>query len=189
MPNQTANLPVIAVPPEEVLGPAMRALTEARRAFVTAMLETGAQSASAAAGIAGFGGTEGARRVAAHRMMHDPKVMAAIREEADRRLSSSAILAASALVEIAGDKFHKDRFKASVELLNRAGLLVETRHKITVEDNRSDSEVEQAIILLARKHSLDPRALLGYSPASEKPKVEDAEFEELSSEGLEDLLA
>jgi hypothetical protein len=100
---------------------------------------------------------------------------------------SGAILGASVLHEIAGDVMHKDRFKAGVELLNRSGLLVETQHRVTVEDNRSSKEIEDAIILLARRNGLDPRTLLGHSPA--KPDAVDAEFEELSSEGLEDLLA
>ena len=187
--RKVSSVPAIAVPAEDTLGPAMQALSINQRAFVIAMLTTGAQDGTVCAAMAGYGNTQESRWVASHRLMHNPKVLAAIKEEADRRLRSGAILAASALVEICADTRHKDRFKAAQELLNRAGLLVETQHRVIVEDHRTDKEIEQAIVLMAKRHGLDPAKLLGYTT-----KPIDAEFTEveddapMSSDGIEDLL-
>jgi phage terminase small subunit len=182
-----SNKPFFMMPVEPNMGPAMLALTENQRAFVVAMLETGAVDASRAATIAGFGNTEGSRWQAGWRLSHNPKVLAAIREEADKRLRSGAILGASVLVEIAGNTLHKDRFKAAVELLNRAGLIVTTEHKVIVEDDRRDrAMVEQAVVALAKRLNIDPALLLGV-----RASVIDGQFEEvpaMSSEGIEDLL-
>lgn len=182
---------MIADPPESDLGPAMRALSQSQRRFVLALLETGAQDNTVAAGMAGYGGTEGSRKVAAHRLAHNPKVQAAIKEEADRRLRAGALLAASALVEIAGNSMHKDRFKASVELLNRAGLVVRTEHKVIVEDNRLSDEIEQGIIALAQRIGVDPTRLLGSgSKAAQKANAKqlaiDGEYTEVDD--LSDIM-
>ncbi len=54
--------------------------------------------------------------------MRHPKIQEAIREEGSRRLGRHAILAVSVLAEIAANPEHKDRLRAAIELLNRAGL-------------------------------------------------------------------
>jgi len=181
----TARQSPIELPAVQDLGPAMRELSEPQRRFVLAMVEMGTDNYTAAARVAGYGGTDGATLVAAHRLSHNPAVQAAIREEADRRLRAGAILAASALIEIVADKSHKDRFKAADRLLERAGMLVENINRTIVEDHRTDKEIEQAIILMARRNGLDPQKLLGRPLAP----IE-GEFEEVgSAEGIEDLLA
>ena len=178
---------MIQAPPEYSLGPAMLALSKPMRCFVVALLETGGIDATRAAGAAGYGGTQNSQWQAAHRLSHNPKVMLAIKEEADKRLRAGAILAASALVEICGDVRHKDRFKAAQELLNRAGLIVQTEHKVIVEDNRTTDEIEQAIILLARRNGIDPTKLLGpANKAAQKAEAIDGEFEEVDD--LSDLM-
>lgn len=185
--GDTARPPAILVPPEGKLGPAMQALSPPQRAFVIALLETGARDDHLAAKMAGYGGTDGATRVAAFRLAHNPKVQAAIKEEADRRLRAGAILAASALVDIASDTRHKDRYKAAVELLNRAGLIVQTEHKVIVEDNRLTDEIEAGIIALAQRLNVDPTKLLGtQSKAARKAEAVDAEFTEVDD--ITDLL-
>jgi phage terminase small subunit len=166
----------------------MLAITPPQRAFVVALLESGARDNSLAAGIAGYGNTEGTRWNAGHRLSRHPKIQAAIKEEADRRLRAGAILAASALIEIAGNAQHKDRFKASVELLNRAGLLVETQHRVIVEDDRRTTrEIEEAIVLMAKRNGLDPATLLGsHARTMVVPDVVDAEYTEVDD--LSDIL-
>lgn len=171
----------------------MLAITENRRGFVVAMLETGGQNHAQAAFAAGFGGAMESAKVAACVMMRDPLVLAAMREEADRRLRSGAILGASVLVEIASNQMHKDRLKAATELLNRSGLIVEQTHRVIHEDNRSDAELERAVLAMATKYGMDPAKLLG--DATKKVAVAanaiDAEFVEVEltgAEGLEDLL-
>jgi phage terminase small subunit len=144
-------------PPEEVLGEAMRSLTPPQRRYVIAWLD-GASDQSQAARMAGYGNSDGAVRVAGHRLQHNPKISAALREEADRRMRGGAILAASALIEICSDKFHKDRFKAAVELANRAGLVVETQHRVTVEqDSRTVDQIKQDVLALLQR--VQPNAL------------------------------
>jgi len=178
---------LIPLPDEDILGPAMKACNESERRFVIAMLEIGGGNATESAIMAGYGNSRQAAQVAGSLVQRRPRVQAAIREEADRRLRGSAILAASVLVEIAQDKFHKDRFKAASELLNRSGLMVESVQRHIIEDHRTDSEIEQAILTLAKKHGLDPAKLLG-----RKVDAIDAEFTEVeqgSAEGLEDILA
>lgn len=177
------------VPAEGTLGPAMQALSENRRCFVVAMLETGGQNHAHAAYMAGYGKDTEVARVSACRMMRDPSVLAAIREEADRRLRSGAILGASVLMEIASNQMHKDRLKAAESLLNRSGLVVEQTHRVIHEDNRSDDELKRAVIAMAMKYGMDPAKLLGDD--TKKVAAIDGEFVEVEltgAEGLEDLL-
>src|ERR1700744_1660602 len=133
----TARNSLIELPDPEDLGPAMKACTEPQRRFIIALLETGGQNYGKAAAIAGHGGTELASRVAGHRLAHNPKIIAAAREEADRRLRGGAILGASVMIEIASDPMHKDRFKAADRLLGSAGLNLETVSRHIIEDHRS----------------------------------------------------
>lgn len=186
MTQETASEGHLPEIPTENLGDAMLAISPNQRRFVVALLETGGTDETLAARMAGYGGTDNATRVAAYRLAHNPKVQAAIREEADRRLRAGAVLGASAIREIAGDKFHKDRFKAAVELLNRSGLIVETQQRLVIErqDNRSTEQIKADIVkkLAALFKGKD-------IPAELLPPM-DVEFEEVTngSEGLEDIL-
>lgn len=178
---------------EAPLGRAMKALNEKQRSFVYALVETGG-NASQAAAAAGYGSDsatkeqrENAYRVRGYQLSHDPKVLAAIKEEAEKRLHSGALLAASKLLEMANDNSSKHQFKAAVELLNRSGLVVATEHKVTVEHKGgSDREMIERIRLLAGNLGLDPKKLLGSAGV-----IIDADFEEVeaaTADGLEDLL-
>lgn len=186
MAHETANQGNLPDIPTDNLGEAMLAITPNQRRFVVALLETGGTDETLAARMAGYGGTDIAARTAAYRLAHNPKVQAAIREEADRRLRAGAVLGASAIREIAGDKMHKDRFKAAVELLNRSGLIVETQHRLTIEkvDNRSVDQI---------KNDIAKRLAQLYKgkeiPAELLPPM-DVEFVEVDDgkEGLEDIL-
>jgi len=167
----------------------MRACTEGQRKFVIALLESGGTNHAKAAAAAGYGGSENAQRVAGHRLAHNPNVIAAAREEADRRLRGGAILGASVMIEIASDPMHKDRFKAADRLLGSAGLNLETVSRHIIEDHRSDNELLMAIATIAKKNGLDPSKLLG-RPLDKD--IVDAEFTEVeaqeSFDGLEDIL-
>src|SRR5262245_10298217 len=134
------------------LGPAMLALNERQRAFVAAFIELGGKSATMAARCAGYlFASEQSLRVQAHKLAHDPKIIAAIEEEAARRLAGGIALATTALIKIASDPKHKDQFRACVELLNRAGMILEKRQPanraVVVEDQRSEAEVKERIRL------------------------------------------
>lgn len=191
--SNTANESIVEVPDD--LGPAMLACTPGQQRFVVAWMDMGGDDkvARQAASMAGYGGTEQALGVATFRLRHNPLVLAAMREMADRMLRSGAVLGAAALKEIARDALHKDRFKASVELLNRAGLLVETQHRLVIQnDTRTTAQIRHDVEE-AFKRLYPPGTPM---PAQLMPPV-DAEFVEvskpkepvLSSEGLEDILS
>lgn len=175
MAKKTARPPAIIVPPESELGPAMKELTIPQRAFVLAFADFGGTNQAEAARIAGYGSTPESCQARAAAMVRQPRILAALREEADKRLRGGAILAASVLCEIAGDKFSKDRYKAAVELLNRAGLVVEGVSRVIVEDHRTAEEIERRVSDLAVKLGIDPARLLG-------TVVEDVDYEEVDVE-------
>lgn len=173
------------VPAEKDLsiGPAMRALTVKQRAFVRIFVAQGGRNAGRAYAEAyPDSKSEGAQRVMAHNLMHSEHILAAVREEADKRMRTGALLGASVLMEIADNPMHKDQMKAAVELINRSGLIVATQHHVVVEDKRTEREIRETIMRLAEKNKIDVDGILG------KDDAVDVEFEEVSSEGLEDLL-
>lgn len=181
--SQTQAITVLhpAIPPitdTTGLGKAMIALNPQQRAFVFAYVETGGQDATRAALMAGYSMTnDNARRVTAHRLAHDPRVQAAIKEVADARLRQGAILGAEVLIAIAGDPTHKDRMKAAVELLNRSGLLV-TPTVNHVHRSEDDVDRVQRIVNMATQLGLDPRELLGSAGVTV-----DAEFKVVQNGG------
>jgi len=181
------DVALIETPDPVELGPAMLAITEMQQRFVYALVEHGGDATKAAA-FAGYSkGNGNHQSVAAHRNMHDPKVLLAIREEADKRIRGGALLGASVLIELAKSADSDSvRLKAANELLNRTGLSFVQKHEVVHKDERTDHELEAYISMIARKHGLKPVELLGYDPDKE---AIDADFEEVDgSEGLEDLL-
>lgn len=171
-------------------GQAMAELTPKQQKFVRAMLETGGHNHMRCAQAAGFTGNANTLRVTGHRLAHDTKVLAALREEADKRIRTGAVLGASVLLEIAGNPTHKDRYKAAVELLNRSGLQVVTEHKVTVDRGGSEKQMIDRIGAMATQLGIDPKQLLGgFIDATfeeVKPKELEAPFD--PNAGLEDLL-
>jgi hypothetical protein len=173
------HLPAITSAEEQAAADGARYadLDEMQQRWIDAMLETGGKSQKDAARIAGYanGASGKGWAVAGHRNAHNPKVLAVLRAEADIRLRSGAVLGASALIEMVQDQMHKDRFKAAVELLNRAGLLVTKEVKINVEHKTTDDEKIAKIIAMSKKLGLDPAALLGQAGV----QYVDAEFSEV----------
>lgn len=175
--------PLILYVPEPSGGPAFDQLTEMQKRFVCAMLETGGQNDAEAARLAGYSDVGDCAKVRAYKLLRNPLILAAIREESEKRIQAGVGLGASVLVEIARDPLHKDRLKAAESLLNRGGLQIVTKHEITHKDERSTPELEAAVIEMARRLGVDPVKLLGYDPAT----VQDAEFTEVQDD-LSDLL-
>lgn len=182
---------------EQNFGPAMGELTDLQRAWVYALVEKGGNGTEAAM-IAGYGANaataalrDGACRVASHSNSRNPKIQAAIREEAGHRLYTGALIGASVLMEIAGDVFHKDRLKAAKLLLEHNGYQIIAEQNINVNHTSTDTKAVIArIVDMAGRLGLDPQALLGRYGV-----VVDAEFKVIedksapaSAAGLEDLL-
>lgn len=183
--------PAIELPPWEELGPKMRALHERERAFVVGLVRNGGNQTKA--GFDAGCQTRDAAEKYGWRAAHREDVREAMKEWAQSLLGRGALVGAQALLEIAEDPLHKDRLKAAVELMNRNGMIVQTQHKVVVEDNRSTAAIVQRVLAMAERLALDPRMLL--EKAGIDPNVIDADFEPValpapkaSDEGLEDLL-
>lgn len=162
---------------KSTFGPKMKALRPMEQAYVQALMDTGGKSHAEAARIAGY--AAGSAHVSAHYLDRRPRVIEAIKEEAQRRLNAGAILAASAMVDIAMDPHHKDRFKAADRLLDRGGMIVATKHEVDVRDDRSIAQIEAFITQKAAALGIDPKKLLG---SRSSVVALDAEFSEVSSE-------
>ena len=181
---------LVEVPPEDQMGPAMRALNERQRRYVCALAVTGGGQ-SEAYRWAGYETTNAnSTSAAASRTATRPDVEEAMKEEALRRLKGSAIMAVSTLVQIAGPRStakDRDKIAASVALLDRIkGFAGKTEHTVVHQlDEKTADELIDFIRLTAKANGLDATKLLGHHAP-----VIDVEFEEVidGRDGLEDLL-
>lgn len=175
------------------LGPAMRALNERQRQFVFALLEQGTTNYTRAAAVAGYGNTDESRKVIAHRLAHDPKILAAMQEEGKSRITAGVVMAASELVRIAEDSNTptREKLRALEMIMNRGGLHAMTESRQTIVHETDEGAAVARIRDLAATLGLDPKKLLG------SVGVVDAEFIEVTevtkptggnTTGLEDML-
>ena len=164
-------------------GPKMSALTEKQRRFVEVLLEQPGISRHKAAELAGYQNSPGGMRVYAHRLMHDDRVIAALHEQAGRRMRSNSLVAANVLVDLMESPDTKDevRLKAAGMLLDRVGFGAQQNINInqTVRDE-SGKAILQRIEQLAGKLGVPVAGLLGAKPAA---PVVDAEFSEVKTGG------
>lgn len=132
----------IEAPDPELLGPAMSALTEKQRKWVVAYAMCG--DATVAAREAGYSDEGNGCKVIGFNLARNPKVIDALSEWSRGALNGrGAFVAVQALIEIAQDPEHTDRFKAADSLADRVGFARQTSHQVTVEhiDQRSDDEL------------------------------------------------
>lgn len=162
----------------------MKKLNERQRAFVVAMLEFGGTDNTKAARAAGYSDSGGSSiRAQAYRLAHNDDILSAIKEEGQKRLSSSSIMAVNNLLDIANDMGteKKDRLKAIEMILNRTGFHATSEHKVAVthKDETTDDQVKR-LTVLAKTMGIDPQRLLG-------TLVTDAEYVEVE-DSIADLL-
>lgn len=138
----------------------MLALTDMQRRFVLAFVRSGGRNANRAAVAAGYSNGKGAAKVAAYRLIHHPKIVAALREVGERQLDGSVFVAISSLVEIAADPKHRDRYKACSDILDRCGFARTTRHEVEVTDPRSTAELLEFVSKYAKGYGLDGKSLV-----------------------------
>lgn len=165
----------------------MRALNSAKQRFVIAVLELGSTNYSRAARIAGYKEGPGIK-VTAHRLAHNPKVIAALNEEAKRRLQASAPMAISELLKIAETEMDgRLKLKAIEMILNRTGFNAISEHKIDVQHTYSDPAAIARIRDLSMQLGLDPTKLLGTAGVKidEDGQVIEGEFTEADSDDEE----
>lgn len=152
-------------------------LTDMQKRFVTAIVVVGAKRDYGAecARLAGY--EPKWARQKAYELMRNPKVLAAIRREADIKLQASVLIGTMVLEEIALDEKHKDRLKAATELLNRGGMMLIQKVEHTHKDDRTAAELVAFIRAMAAKNGMDPQKLLGHTD-----EVQDADYEEVDPE-------
>lgn len=170
------------------IGPAMQALTKMQQRFVWALTMQGMQNQSEAARLAGFADNGGGTiRVTAHRLMHDPRVNAAIQEVSRQRLQHHALLGVNVLIEIANGQHGAkagDRLKAIDSILGRAGIPMVSEVQHTDPHRKSDAELVAEIDAKLKTVGMRLAELLG-------PKqIIDASYSVVDDgkSGLEDLL-
>lgn len=191
------------IPDDPMMGAAMRKLTPQQRAFVVAYIERADENASAAARASGYGADSEpgpaqsqAYRTAGYRLIHDARVLEAIKELAEQRFRVAGYRATATLMEIMNTPGHKDQFKAAERVLAQVGMGVVT--KVEHDHKHGLAGDEKAMIAritqLATLNGLDPVRLLGSAGvALPAPETIDAEFTvlpapDMSDAGLEDLL-
>ncbi len=153
------------LPEGEDLGPAMRECSKRQRVFVVLLLDQGSkQDRTRAAEMAGYqGSTRNSLKVTAHWLAHNPKVQAAVLEEARKRMTLGTGAAAALLLEtIADEKAHrKDRLRAAADLLDRSGIPAMSEHKVSVERTLSRDEKLLRVVELSRLLGRNPSEFLG----------------------------
>lgn len=156
---------IIELPPDGQLGPAMRSLaSDQQRRFVTALLTLGDSNFVRAAMLAGYSAPDrDLLELGAQRLAHDPRVQAAIAEEAKRRLSAGMIAAVSTVLTVLTTApKNSDRLKAAEIILNRTGLGEASSQTVHhVHHGESDKGALERIKMLALKLGVDPIKLLG----------------------------
>lgn len=166
------------------LGPAMRQLTAKQQRFVIAYLEQPTQNGAEAARKAGYSmvGKSGAGvRVEAMRQLRNERVLAALREETDKRFRADAVIGRSVLLEIALDTQHPAvaRLKAATALLDRGGFHSMSEQRITVDhrDMTGDAMIER-IKQLAIELGMDATKLIGHNAAA--PPALEVDYSEVA---------
>lgn len=181
---------------EANFGPEMRKLTERQQRFVINLVMQAERDYSAAYRDAGYkSDNPNSVKSAAWILAHDERIGRAIEEESRRRFKGLVPWALS-LIEDVGANLQStgaERLKAAAMVLDRAGL-----HAVTERINTSgdapllDPDRLKRIENLARGLGLPVDKLLGQRLASQiQPApvtVSDAEYTEVSAEGIEDLL-
>lgn len=153
----------------------MAALTDMQQAFVKALVTIGVnkQRGAMAARTAGY--SQETARQQAYQLMRNPKILAAIREEAELVLNGGVLVGAQVLEEIATDPMHKDRFKAATELMDRGGMqLIQKIEVAHTHEERTPAELVSFLKSMAEKNGLPTNTYIGGEGAI------DAEFTEVA---------
>jgi hypothetical protein len=159
----------------------MARLTEQQRRFVVAVLQQTVVNATQAAKDAGYSDVADGAKVRGHELMHNPKVLAALKEEMGKRIALGAIVGIYGLQAIAADPDHKDHLRACVALADRGGYSPIVHQEIKVEHtDRTGAALMDRIKELAQKHGLDPEKLLAGGSVSRETKLIELKAEEKS---------
>lgn len=152
-------------------GPAMAVLTEKQRAFVAAAISNPTAPANELCKLAGYQNSENGQRVNGHRLMHDERILAAIEEEARKRVRLGGVIGIEGLIAIATNTHAEDadRLKACIALADRGGFGARTEHKVTVE-RVDDGRVLELAARFAAEFRLGNAKLIGGNVIEGKAK-------------------
>lgn len=151
----------------------MLALTEMQRRFVIGWIQNRGKNAARVARAAGYSDKHECAKVKAHLMLHNPKVIRALHEEAGRRLDGMAAIAVAVLEENMASADPKARQAAADSVLDRTGYPRRTEQSVEVEDKRPQRTYDQLLAAVTEK--LKQHKLLEL-PA---PTVSEGEFVEV----------
>lgn len=159
----------------------MLALNPMQRRFVLALLDQRRRrNNTLAARQAGYvDGHPGSLRVTGHRLAHDARVIAALHEEAGKRLETAAHIAAAVVTGVMTDKdaTNKEKLKAAGMVLDRTGFgATQTLHVHKTVTRKMDvSAAAQKIAEFRRRFPEQFEKLIGNDPA-----VIEGEFSEVA---------
>lgn len=121
----------------------MRVLDERQRRFVIGWIGTRGKNAARVAAAAGYSTHLDSHKVQACRLLQKNYILAAIKEEADRRLDTLAVIALLRMGDIADDPDHKKHVEVLDSLMDRGGYSRKTQHSVQVEhvDSRSTAQI------------------------------------------------
>jgi len=139
-------------------------LTDRQKAFVSAIVATGSQNHTECARLAGY--QEGpALRQTAYELMHNPKILQAIREECETADRGLLPLARAALQRLIEDSSHKDHFAAIKFLCGCLGIspVTKSESKRTVEHTANLPALVE-LKMLAQQLKLGPAQMIELNP-------------------------
>lgn len=176
--TEATGVSTVPDPEEDSLGPAMKACNAAQRRFALAAVMYPLAKDWQIAKAAGYSErSHGSLRVTAHRLFHSEKVIAAIKECADKEIRGSAMLGIATIKKIVRSDMHKDQLKAAQTLVGLAGFTIDQNIKVTQTiRNESADGVLAEIRKLADLLGVPVQRLLEQRPAA---PVVDAEFSEV----------
>ena len=185
-------VPLIAVPDADDLGPAMAACNIGERAWVIAKIETGENNMECAR-LAGYSASsDDVLKATGYAIAHRQRVQDALLEMSRKLMRTEGAKSIKTLVAIRDDKSVKPetRLKASVELLDRAGMNAVSESHLTVTHELNEAQMDQRILALAAELGLseDVARKMLISPADLQKNADaiDAEFEEVATVSAEE---
>jgi phage terminase small subunit len=147
------------------LGPKMSALSERQQKFVIALfiVKQGHGAAVRAARSAGYGTSASNNQTMASissRLMHDERILEAVREYGERFLKAAGPSALRALEKLILTPSHKDHGRAVAAVVDRL-YPTETVHNVKVEHDvtpsfKDTAEVMERIAALAARYNAKP---------------------------------
>lgn len=162
------------------LGPAMTALKPQWRAFVVAYCTNGCNATAAAREVGYHDNGGDGIKVQGHRLVHDKRILAAIREWTIASVQSRLPVYRELLDEVAQNDQHVGQVKSLLALMDRGGMPAVTERNINVTVTMTSAEKIQKL-----KSLMEARGATEEEIRSKIGSVTDAEYYEEKNGRLE----